>query len=225
MSAALGIGFLAFGLRGTPPEGDARSTDFTPFDLIAQTPVQGAAPSPASPTTDSIAFGPSPSATPAPYDGNVERLVLPTLSVNAAVESIGIVANNQLDVPKNPLNAGWYDVYDKPGFRGNSVFSAHVDYFPDIRGPFYNLFRLEPGDGVVVRMDNGQEYRYEVVRKARYTVDTIPMGDLIWPKDRATNDEWITMITCGGRFVKTQASGAGEYLDRDVVVARRVDRD
>ena len=39
---------------------------------------------------------------------------------------------------------------------------------------------------------------------------------------RPEGEEWITLITCGGRFVATQPNGLGEYLDRDVVVARRI---
>lgn len=36
---------------------------------------------------------------------------------------------------------------------------------------------------------------------------------------------WITLITCGGRFraLNPDGSGPGEYLDRDVVIAERVD--
>lgn len=64
------------------------------------------------------------------------------------------------------------------------MFSAHVDYFPNIKGPFYNLHQLDAGDEVIVVMDNGTEYRYRLIRKARYEEETIPMGELIWPPDR-----------------------------------------
>ena len=49
---------------------------------------------------------------------------------------------------------------------------------------------------------------------------SIPMADILWPAERGS-EEWITLITCGGRIVY-DATGYGEYLDRDVVVARRV---
>jgi sortase (surface protein transpeptidase) len=103
------------------------------------------------------------------------------------------------------------------------VFSAHVDYFPNIRGPFYNLHLLDAGDEVVVVMDNGTEYLYRLIRKVRYPEETIPMGDLIRPPDKPAGSEWVTLITCGGRFQPYQGgNGAGQYLDRDVVVAERV---
>ena len=66
-------------------------------------------------------------------------------------------------------------------------------------------------------MENGLEYTYRVtaIRKNRYDVQTIPMGDLIWPKDKpAEGVEWITLITCGGGLVATRPGGPGEYLHR-----------
>ncbi len=71
-------------------------------------------------------------------------------------------------------------------------------------------------------MENGEEYVYEVISKQRYLAESMPMGDIIWAPDRPENEEWITLITCGGEFRATSASGAGEYLHRDVVVAKRV---
>lgn len=164
-----------------------------------------------------------PTATPTPYDGGVARLRIPRFDVNSAIEAIGMKAGtNQLDVPADPHNTGWYDIYDRPGWDGNAVFSAHVDYFPNIRGPFYNLASMELDDEVVIVMDNDEQYTYQVISKQRYTVSDIPMGDILWPDNRPEGEEWITLITCGGEFRATSPSGAGEYLHRDVVVARRV---
>jgi hypothetical protein len=72
-------------------------------------------------------------------------------------------------------------------------------------------------------MEDGTRYIYEVFRLDRYDVATIPMGDIIWPNDRPPDEEWITLITCGGTFVQTSSQGWGEYIHRDVVVARLVE--
>ncbi|MDZ7729105.1 MAG: class F sortase [Dehalococcoidia bacterium] len=192
----------------------------TPTATATRTPV------PATETaTPSATASPTetPTPTPTPYAGAVDRLQIPRFNVDSDIEAIGLIpGTNQLDTPHDPHNTGWYEIYDRPGWRGNAVFSAHVDYFPNIRGPFYNLARMELDDEVVVVMDNGERYTYEVIRKQRYTVSGIPMGDIIWPDDRPEGEEWITLITCGGEFRATSPSGAGEYLHRDVVVARRV---
>jgi sortase (surface protein transpeptidase) len=167
---------------------------------------------------------PTPTATP--YDGAVSRLLIPRLKVDSAIEEIGVNASNQMEVPKDPLKTGWYNVdgWGKPGFGSNSVFAAHVDYYPNILGPFNKLKDLVPGeDEIVVVMDNGAEYRYRVIRKARFKVDDIRMGELIWPEDKPEGAEWITLITCGGDFVSLVPGGPGEYLHRDVVVAERIE--
>ena len=163
-----------------------------------------------------------PTATPLPYDGGVASMRIPKYDVDAAVENIGISAQNQLEVPKDPLDVGWYGIYQKPGWGFNSVFSAHVDYYPSTRGPFYNLADMEIGDEIIVVMENGLEYHYRVIRNEQWTVEDIPTGDLIKAHDRPEGDEWITLITCGGDFVPYNGyDGPGYYKHRDVVVAER----
>ena len=142
--------------------------------------------------------------------------------MDSPIEAIGLVPNTiQLDTPHDPLDTGWYMQYDKPGFGGNALFAAHVDYFPNILGPFYHLKDIDPNDEIIVTMDNGLEYHYRVISKQRFSIEELDMAELIWPTTKPPGTEWITLITCGGTFVKTQASGAGEYLSRDVVIAQR----
>ena len=165
---------------------------------------------------------PRPTATPLPYAGTVASMRIPRFEVDALVENIGIDATNRLETPRDPLNVGWYGIYQKPGWGYNSVFSAHVDYYPSIRGPFFNLAEAEIDDEIVVVMDNGIEYRYRVISYERYRVEDIPTGDLIRARERPADEEWITLITCGGEFrFNSGSSGPGYYLHRDVVVARR----
>ena len=212
-SFAVGIGLLvAVLLIDDGNTGSSASADFTPFAPTA-TDTPEATPSPSA--TATVPASP----TPAPYDGAVARLRIPRFGVDSAIEEIGII-DNQLDVPKDPLNTGWYYIYDKPGFGGNAVFAAHVDYWPNIIGPFYNLSKLEPDDEVVVVMENGLEYTYRVFFKQRYSVETIPMGDLVLAPDKPEGAEWVTLITCGGQLV--QGPQGGEYLERDVVIAERI---
>lgn len=209
-----GVALLAYGFVRTSDDDPAASPEpVETYDIrVTLTP---------SPTAVSTAE-PTPTATP--YDGGVARLKLPSLEVDSPIEVIGVKANNEMDVPHDPLNTGWYDVegWGKPGHFSNSVFAAHVDYYPNILGPFNKLKDLVPGeDDVVVVMDNGAEYRYRVIRKARFSVSEIKMGELIWPDEKPDGVEWITLITCGGDFVSSQPGGPGEYLHRDVVVAER----
>jgi sortase (surface protein transpeptidase) len=205
---------------GDPPTTTPTGTPTTPSPTATRT------------ATPALTPTPEPTATPTPQPAsssgrsapraNVTRMTIPRFGVSAAIEYIGLLPSNQLDVPKNPHNVGWYYIYAAPGAGRNAVFSAHVDYYPNIRGPFYNLKSLVPGDLVTVTVE-GVELQYEVFRYTRYDVYSIPMGDLIVAADRPAGEEWITLITCGGRFQPHNGtSGPGEYLDRDVVVARRI---
>lgn len=165
---------------------------------------------------------PSPTPTPTPFDGKIARIALPALKIDYPIEEIGIKPNNELDTPRDANGkVGWYYVYDKPGFGGNALFSAHI-YYNDKRGPFWDLAKSKPGELIVVTMEDGTEYRYKIIKGARIPVEDIKMGEIIWPTERLQHVEWITLITCGGRLGPLDDRGRGEYLDRDVVVAERV---
>ena len=193
-------------------------------EAVRQTPAATASPGAAEAPTA------TPTAEPTPYDGELVTMRIPSLGVEAPIEAIGLIEEiNQLDVPA-PRNVGWYHIFDKPGFGTSSLFSAHKDWHPDIRGPFYALTELEAGDLVIVVMDDGREYVYEVFLQRRYEASAVPLGDLIRSHEaedpdlrRPAGEEWVTLITCGGDFIPTEESGAGYYVHRDVVIARLVD--
>jgi sortase (surface protein transpeptidase) len=212
-----GIGLLVFGFLRS--DGAESSTPEPTEFVITSVPAPSVTPSDTA-TGDVPGDTPTPTATP--FDGAVLRLKIPRFEVDSEIEPIGLTDDNRLEVPEDPYDTGWYDIYAKPGFGGNALFSAHVDYYPDIRGPFYNLKYLEGGDEIVVVMEDGTEYTYSVFSYKRYDASTIPMGDIIWPSTRPEGEEWITLITCGGRFQSLTPDGPGDYLDRDVIVARRV---
>lgn len=231
----LGIGLVIVAFASSGPNKTGLTSVITPF-AISPTPT--------------VAGVPTPTPTAPPSTGSIARMKIPALGIDFAIEPLGILADNSLDIPHDANNKiGWYHMsvttsaagtvsfrYDaipataqidssthilKPGYGTNSVFSAHESWnFKD--GPFKNLNKANPGDLIVVDMDDGTEYTYRIFSKQRYDVDNIPMGDLIWPTNRPADTEWITLITCGGNFVATQSNGLGEYTQRDVVIAERI---
>ena len=184
----------------------------------------------ATPTATATPTPPPPE--PTPYNGELVAMRIPALGVEAPIEAIGKVPGyDKLDVPR-PRNVGWYHIYDKPGFGTSSLYSAHKDWYPDIRGPFHSLTELEAGDHVIVVMDDGREYVYEVFLQRRYETGAVPMWDLVNPHQaedpellRPAGEEWVTLITCGGDFVQAYEDGSGYYVHRDVVIARLVRTD
>jgi sortase (surface protein transpeptidase) len=169
-------------------------------------------------TPEATAVAPPPPAPP-PAPDTVTRLVIPRLGVDHYIEQRG-VSGGVLEAPYDGVYAvAWYHAYNTPGLGGNTLFSAHETWNRS-RGPFYSMNQAQPGDEVIVRMGSGAEYRYVVFSKERHPAE-VNMRPIIWP-DVPGNEEWVTFMTCGGRFVATYGNGLGEYLDRDVVIAKRI---
>jgi sortase (surface protein transpeptidase) len=115
---------------------------------------------------------------------------------------------------------GWYPQLGTPGNGGNIVFSAHETWEHQY-APFYAMHLALAGDEVDIEMASGTRYRYEVVSSHRYALESLAMNAVLTPPAVPANEEWLTFITCGGRIVY-DASGFGDYLDRDIVVAKRL---
>jgi len=184
----------------------------------AATAAPSAAADTATPTATATATATStPTPTPTPFSGRVGKLQIPSLKVDSPIEELGLTKDNYMDTPKNTnTHVGWYSIWDRPGWGGNAVFSAHI-YYHSIPAPFQKLSSLKAGDEVDVVMEDGTKYTYQVITKNRYHRDNFPTGEVIWPPNR-NGKEWITLITCGGELDST----GQEYVSRDVVVAERV---
>ena len=211
-----GLSLLVAGFAFSGNDGAAApAATAVAFDFRTQAPVETNTPT-AVPTDV-----PTPTPTPLPFDGAVGRMIAPAVGIDHPIEEIGIT-NNQLDTPKDGVaKVGWYNIYPKPGWGQNAVFAAHVNYNFK-QGPFANLAKIKAGDQITIQMQDGPSYVFEVIFYQRYDVNSIPMGELIDAPTRPVDEEWITLITCGGRFQQTQDNGLGEYLDRDVVIAKRI---
>ena len=168
-------GFLALGVALALAAGGCVAAE--PSALSEPTPVPETAAATATatpPATVAEQATPEPTPEPTPYDGRLSKMRIPSLGVEAPIEAIGLIpGQNKLDVPQ-PRNVGWYDIYDKPGFGTSSLYSAHKDYYPDILGPFHKLTELQAGNLVVVVMDDGREYVYEVFFQERYVTGGSP---------------------------------------------------
>lgn len=158
-----------------------------------------------------------PTPTPTPFAGTVARIKSSVLNIDAPIEELAINSANELDTPKKQnVDVGWYYIYDRPGWGGNALFSAHV-YYREIPGPFVDLAKAKSGDQIQVVMEDGTQYTYQVISNQRILLENIDMGKIIWPPERG-NKEWITLITCGGQFDPVTR----DYFSRDIIVAERV---
>ena len=147
-------------------------------------------------------------------------MIIDSIGVDAPVETYGLDANAIPDVPTGPNAAeviAWYDFSGEPGTGDNAVFSGHVTWFG--QAVFWDLKKLEPGDTITLRGNDGTELVYSV--SDSFLVDPSDpesvqvMGNM--------SEDVITLITCGGDFVDTgDPVFGGDYTSRRVVRASLV---
>ncbi len=195
-----------------PPKSSAVSGAATPI-AVTNTP-RAALSTPA--VTPSIARS-TPTATPTetPDDSPMARLVVPKASINAKFVTLGIIAStNTMDSPKTKDDVGYYDFTPRPTFGGNTVLSAHVDWFTGETGIFWDLKKLSKGDDIQIVLQDGKTFHYKVTETELYDADSAPVDDIIGD----TPVESVTLITCEGTFSRA----AAEYNKRRVIRGERV---
>ena len=163
-----------------------------------------------------LAFAPAATITPpAQSDNNLfiipARLKIPSLGVNAKVESVGVKADGTMATPSNFDNVAWYSLGAKPGGQGSAVFAGHVNNALLRSGVFERLSQIKTGDYVTVEDSTGKVLVYRVTSMEVYQSDA-PTGALF----AATGASRLVLITCDGDWVPSARS----YDKRLVVIAQ-----
>ena len=143
-----------------------------------------------------------------------ERLVVPSIGVDAPVVALGLDEEGLMVSPNGPHPVGWYTFSPTPGNPGNTVLSGHRDWRTGVTGVFWRLGELVPGDRLSVVLADGNEVTYEVVLSVLVGPDDMPVGEIVGQ----TQEEIITLITCEGAF----DPATKEYDRRRIVWANRV---
>lgn len=125
-----------------------------------------------------------------------QRLMIPTLDVDAPVEHVGLDAEKKMDVPKEAMNAAWYMLGAKPGEIGSAVLAGHFDKVTGAPAVFYRLGELEKGDEVQIEDETGQLLTFEVTDKVTYPHDNMPLEEIFAGRDGRR----LNLITCEGAF-------------------------
>jgi LPXTG-site transpeptidase (sortase) family protein len=140
-------------------------------------------------------------------------LSIPTIAVASEVTRLGLVAGGEVEVPEDPMQAGWYRLGPPPGAHGTSVILGHVD---SVDGPavFARLSELKPGDRVRVGLDDGTSVTYAVHTVATYANEDFPAQRVYG----GTGRRELNLVTCGGAY----DAANGGYQSNVVVNARWV---
>jgi LPXTG-site transpeptidase (sortase) family protein len=120
------------------------------------------------------------------------RLKIPTIDVEANIESFGVDSKGEMEVPDNTVDVGWFGIGPRPGEIGSAVMAGHLDGNNGETGVFNNLDKLKPGDKIYVE-DNKKTLINFVVRETR-TYDPGYAEDVFSSNDKAH----LNLITCDG---------------------------
>ena len=143
-------------------------------------------------------------------------ITIPKYNIKGRVIEVGVTSTNNMDVPDNVFDAGWYTGSVLPGSgAGASVINGHVSGYTTT-GVFYNLKDLNPGDQVSVELGSGKVLNYQVVDKKWVAADAFNVMDVLNPAVAGT--EALNLITCGGSF----DAGSEQYQERVLVFTKRI---
>lgn len=155
---------------------------------------------------------PRDSARPVPVDigpAPVALSIEPLGVAGAPVDPVGVDDARALEIP--PVErVGWYRLGSGPGRAGATVLTAHIN-FDGQPGVFARLGAIEPGDPVVIELDDGGTRAYEIIERTSYAKDALP-AERVWAID---GDEVLVLITCGGAY----DAAARRYADNIVAYA------
>ncbi|MCZ4125584.1 class F sortase [Streptomyces sp. H39-S7] len=154
--------------------------------------------------------------TQAPLRGTIlkastpERITIPELNVDSALESLGLDAHRAMQTPRDPDKAGWFTPGPTPGELGPSVIAGHVTW-NQAPGVFFKLGAMKKGQTINVTRQDGTTAVFTVERIARYPKDKFPTVEVYGNLDHAG----LRLITCGGNY----STADHHYTDNVVVYA------
>ncbi len=159
----------------------------------------------------------TPLPTPPPNNSPLARMIIEKIGVDAPVIALGLDENQVPEVPSGPDEVAWYDWSSKPGWGSNAVFSGHVDwtiYGQPVVGVFYYLHDIGLDDEIKIVLDDGTEYRYVVTGNQAMSDDDPDTLKVMG----ATPNDVITLITCGGAWVRDWTNPLGGYYTMRQIV-------
>ncbi len=129
------------------------------------------------------------------------QLTIPSIDVDAPIQSLGLAKDGSVDVPKGPSEAAWFNVGPRPGEKGSSVITGH--YGPWLNGAqsvFNNLNKLKPGDKVQVKDPTGKIFTFVVKSAKTYKADDKP-PEVFNSTDGKVH---LNLITCQGDWLRNE---------------------
>jgi sortase (surface protein transpeptidase) len=120
---------------------------------------------------------------------------IPSIHVNANLESLHKDSTGALAPPTAWDDAGWYADGVVPGQVGPAVIAGHVDSLTSA-AVFFDLDELAAGDTIQVTMSDGSKLVFTVTTTEQASKHAFPTNDVYG----STPDPQLRLITCGGPY-------------------------
>jgi sortase A len=164
--------------------------------------------SPATTSTATSVFTP----TPPTAENAPVRFIIPSLSINAGIQYVGVNAIGNMRAPSNFTDVAWYKNGPPPGDVGSAVIDGHVDNGLGLPGVFKNLGDLHPGNDVYIMTRSGATLHFIVTDVELYPYQEVPAA-LIFNQGDVPH---LNLITCDGAWI----AGEKTYDHRLVVFTK-----
>lgn len=144
-----------------------------------------------------------------------ERIIIPSIKVDASIEGVGLTESKALDTPKNIENAGWFRFGPRPGERGTAVIDGHYGWVGRQRVVFDNLDKLKLGDKIIIQDSAGKKITFKV-REVRQFSSKDSTPDVFFTDSSGYH---LNLITCDGEWnAKEQNYGKRLVVFTDMVI-------
>ncbi len=133
---------------------------------------------------------------------NPVRLLIPSIGVNASVETVGILNNGDLATPTHSPweDVGWFVSGPQPGEPGSAVIDGHLDRPGGYPAVFWNLRYIQAGATVTVITANGKTLSFRVTLVALYPPQSAPIQEIFGN----ASGTYLNLITCAGDWIASQ---------------------
>lgn len=130
------------------------------------------------------------------------RLRVPSLDIDAPIETVGVLEDGTLAVPKNDQwdGVGWYANGPVPGEKGSAVIDGHLDRPGGSPAVFWNLHNLHAGDSVMVVTHEGKTLHFRVILLQTYEPREAPVATIFGNNAGA----YLNLITCAGQWIAAE---------------------
>ncbi|MFA5300419.1 MAG: class F sortase [Lutibacter sp.] len=123
------------------------------------------------------------------------RLIIPKISVDAAIISVGVNKNGEMESPAGPKDVGWFKFGPRPGDNGTAIVAGHYGFWKTGEGSvFDDLNKLRKDDKIYVKNERGDIIAFVVRKIIRYGQNE-DASDIFSSSDRKAH---LNLITCEG---------------------------